>query len=139
MDEVIWGNLTYFSAKMSIEPVENFEIGAQYHIFSATEKAGYTLMPGFSGTGTVTGINNPLNGLVTAPGGAVYGTAGAINTADEDIGSEIDLYAVHDYDNGLVMTARYGIFMPGDRIKKALNTTKAKNHQTFFLQGTFKF
>ncbi len=141
MDVVKWGNLTYLSAKVSMEPLENFTIGAQYHIFTATEKEGYTDISSFSsGNGGFRGINSSLNGISTATGGAVQ--AGAVNAIDDDIGSEIDLYATHKYDNGLSLTARYGLFMVGDRVKNATTANplfEAQDHQTFFLQGTMSF
>jgi len=133
MDVVRWGNLTYISAKTSIEPIENFTVGLDYHIFTATEAGGETTLAGYTtdlaGFGPIAGINSSA--------------ASAVNTADDDIGSEIDLYATHKYDNGLTLTARYGLFMVGDRIKNAtfagVVPLNAEDQQTFFIEGTFRF
>lgn len=120
MDVVGWGNLTYISAKTSFEPMENLTVGAQYHMFTATEGEGETSLFGR------TNINTAVDVLTS-------------NVTDEDdIGSEIDVYATHKYENGLSLTARYGLFMAGDRLEE-FYANGAEDHQTFFLEGTFSF
>ena len=37
MDVLRWGNLTYWNLDASIEPVESFEVGARYSVFTRTE------------------------------------------------------------------------------------------------------
>jgi len=120
MDVVQWGNLSYISVKASMEPMEDLTLGIQYHMFTATEEDDGTFLVG-----------------------RTTGSVGA--GASDEIGNEIDLYATHSYDNGLSLTARYGLFMAGDRMdafaaaESGGAIDSAEDYQTFFLQGTFSF
>lgn len=109
MDVVGWGNLSYIHAGFSMDPMENLTVGLKYHMFTATEKEGTTTFLG-------------------AASGA------AVDTSEDDIGSEIDLYAVHKYDGGFQIEARYGLFMTGERFGP-----EEEDFQQFFIQGTMSF
>ena len=95
MDIVDWGNLTYMSVGYSLMPMDQMDIGLQYHMFTRTEKT----------SGNNAGINGPTS------------LATATDTTKDDLGSEVDLVATKKYDSGFAIQARYGMFMPGKAFK----------------------
>ena len=97
MDIFKWGNLTYMGVNVSLEPMDNTKVGVDYYMFSQTEK---------DQVGAMTGAN-----------GAAF--AAAADTTKDALGTEIDLWASHKYDNGLETYARYSMFTPGDEYKSA--------------------
>lgn len=97
MDILRWGNLSYIGVLLSLKPMENTTVGVDYYMFTQTEKDGASIFGAQNGTGL----------------------AAAGDVTEDDLGTEIDLWATHKYDNGLEMKARYSMFTPGDEFKAA--------------------
>src|SRR5690606_38752743 len=116
MDIVGWGNLTDMAVGYTLQPTDATTAGIHYHMFQRTD----------GNAGITAGLN----------GDAITSLNG---TSDKkDIGQEIDLVAEHTYDNGLIMTGRVGMFMPGD----ALKDDTANNKDTYtavYVQGKMTF
>lgn len=91
MDVVGWGNLTYTRLGFTLDPRENTTVGFDMYTFTATEE----------------------NDVVNATDGT---TAVASVAAQDDVGSEMDIYVTHRYSSNFAITARYGTFAPGDKI-----------------------
>lgn len=100
MDVFKWGNLTYMGVNVSLMPMDNTTVGLDYYMFSQTEKD----------QAAVGGANVNVGRNGTA-------FSNANDATKDDLGTEMDLYATHKYDNGLEMTARYSMFTPGDAYK----------------------
>jgi hypothetical protein len=113
MDIFEWGNLTYMGVNLSMKPMDNTTVGLDYYMFSQTEK---------DQAGAVTGIN----------GGAF---AAAANATEDALGTEMDLWASHKYENGLEMTARYSMFTPGDEYKPGQEDA----YSLIFVEGKLTF
>lgn len=113
MDIIGWGNLTYLKAGIALEPVEMTKVGVDYYMFTRTEKGDNTY------------------GQAGAAGG--YGSiiaAGATN--DDEIGSEIDVWATKMLSNGTELNARIGMFQAGDAFGAAKeDVTQASLGATF--------
>lgn len=114
MDIYKWGNLTDIAIGYTMEPMDATTVGLQYHMFKKTKKGG----------SVSTGING--------------GNFGTTDAAKDDLGSEIDLVSTHSYDNGLMITGRLGMFMPGDAY--ANTTTKREDtYTTAFVEAKMNF
>lgn len=122
MDIVDWGNLTYYSIGYTLMPMDQMEIGLEYHVFTRSEKTSGNNR-GVGGT-QLTGLGSTL----AAPG----------DTTKNDLGSEIDLVATKKYDAGFQIQARYGMFMPGKAIKLN-NTNKADTISELFVEAKMNF
>ncbi len=114
MDVVRWGNLTYLSVGATLNPSEDYEVGAGYYMFSrSTDKDDasfgerFTSLSGGNGTG-------------------------------KDIGSELDIFANKSYDGGFKMGARFGTFMPGAYLKDGA-TKRDKSLMQAMLQASMSF
>lgn len=83
-DVVMWGNLSYLHAGISVDPMEDVNVALAYYMFEATEEDGAN------------------NAIFTR------------NPGESDLGSEIDLSVTKKYDNGFKIGARYSMFSPGD-------------------------
>lgn len=120
MDVVGWGNLTYINAKLEMDPMEATTVGLQYTMFSRTTDKDSAYQQG---------------------SGANVGSALSSNSNSEKaIGSEIDLSVNHNYGNGVEMGLIYGMFTPGDYLKKNLAATvDAKNHNKIIANAKFTF
>jgi len=115
MDIVGWGNLTDMAIGYTMVPMDTTKVGLHYHMFQKTD-----------GNAAITaGLN----------GDSVKGLTG---TDKKNIGQEIDLVADHSYDNGLTMTGRVGMFMPGDALKDATANNK-DTYTAVYLQGKMTF
>ena len=101
MDIFKWGNLTYVGVNLSMVPMENTRVGIDYYMFSQTEKDG-------------TSVGN-INGN--------YFATNANNAAEDELGSELDVWASHKYENGLETYVRYSMFTPGAEFKNLAEDT----------------
>lgn len=101
MDIFRWGNLTYMGVNLSVKPMENTTVGVDYYIFSRTEKKDNTV-----------NLGRNANGF-----------AGVLVADEDDLGTEIDVWASHKYDNGLEIKARYSMFTAGDAYKGSAEDT----------------
>lgn len=113
MDVFAWGNLTYMQLRYTMDIMDDLSFAAQYLIFSQTAKEG----------SIVAGMN----------GGSFSGTG---DTTKDALGTELDLAVAKKYEGGLVITARAGMFSPGDEYKAAKNTD---TYTQFFLEGKMNF
>lgn len=122
MDLIGWGNLTSTTVNVAFSPMENTKVGVEYWMFSRTKtetaSAAYRETQGSSNT------NNTI------------GTASATNK-DANIGTEIDVYATHQYDNGLSLTGRFGQFTAGDFLKNG--GVSVDDVRQFMLEGRMMF
>lgn len=95
MDLFGWGNMTFLTLGFTTKPMDRTVFGLAYWNFSRTEAnataASATFTPGTMGTLLSAGPSD-----------------------DEDLGYEIDAWATHEYDTGLIATLRAGYFVPGD-------------------------
>jgi hypothetical protein len=125
MDVVGWGNLTYYDLTASIMPMEDFEVGAGYYMFSRSNSGDTTTNPFAGGR-----YANSVGGLGT------NGIGGF--SSDSAIGSEADVWAAKTYDSGVKVGLRYGAFMPSDFMK---NGTVARSNtiQEVMAQGSMAF
>jgi hypothetical protein len=133
MDVIKWGNLTYYGLGYTIEPLDRFQVGLLYNVFSRT-----------NGTATPYSINPGPFGYAMLNGGLASNTNSAVlNTAQstaKSIGQEVDLQATKKYDGGFEVEARVGMFMPGSYIKANIpSTTSSSTYTQFFLQGKMVF
>jgi hypothetical protein len=94
MDIVGWGNLTDTWLGVTVKPMDTTTVGLAYHMLQKTES------------------NDAVN--AGEYGGALFADG---TRAKSNIGDEVDLWAEHKYNNGLIMTARLGEFMPGSALK----------------------
>lgn len=97
MDVVGWGNLTYMRFGLGMQPADDITVGFEYLMFTQTEKK-----------------DNVYGGTI---GGAAGATAG--DATEDDIGSEWDVWVTKKYTNNFNISARYGMFSPGDEFKAA--------------------
>jgi hypothetical protein len=67
---------------------------------------------------------------------AAYGLVSASN--DKNLGTEIDLWATHKYDNGANIGARLGYFTPGKHFTDN-NGVSEESSMQFMLSGGFNF
>lgn len=102
MDILTSGNLTDMWLGWTLKPMDNSTAGIAYHMFSKTVKDD--------------GVNaGKYGGLLNAS---------ALDLTQTALGSEIDLWAEHNYGGGFTMTARLGQFMPGKAYKDATVSRK---------------
>lgn len=113
MDLFGWGNLTYTNIGYSVKPTDASEYGLSYYMFSRTEK----------------GADNVRD---------IRANNYTIDSAEDDLGTEIDLFAKHKYDGGLEIITRLGMFSPGDAFKKA-TPKQDETHTQFFVQARWNF
>jgi hypothetical protein len=111
MDVVGWGNSTYIKAGVALEPMEMTKVGVDYYMFTKTEKNDFIYNDAHT---------NALGGIT--------------NTADDDVGSEIDVWATKALSNGAELNGRIGMFNAG----KAWGTTN-EDVTDFSLGATFHF
>lgn len=111
MDIVGWGNSTYIKVGVALEPVEATTVGADYYMFSKSEKNDFIY------------DNSHANAL-----------GGATNVADDDVGTELDVWAKRTLSNGTILNARLGLFQAGD----AWGTAK-EDVTAFEVGATFRF
>jgi len=114
MDILNWGNLTYMKLGVALEPMEMTKVGLDFYKFTKSEKTDTT---------------------VGTPAGAA-GTDDIITTSatEDDLGSEIDLWATKALSNGTELNARVGKFSGGDAMG-----TNLKDVTDFSLGATFHF
>lgn len=111
MDLIGWGNSTYIKLGVALEPAEMVTAGLDYYMFSKTEE----------------------NDGVYGTDGSGLGTAYATG-ADDDVGSEIDLWVKKTLSNGTQTWARYGMFKAGDAFGAS-----PEDVNDFQIGATFKF
>lgn len=118
MDVLRWGNLTYWSANLSLIPVDDLETGISYLDFTR------------SSTGTA---------VTAATYGPFYSLADV--TTEKNLGSEVDVYVNKTYaSSGFVISGRFGMFMPGAAMKdQAIVPPRNQNIYQWFLQGAMVF
>jgi hypothetical protein len=120
MDVVEWGNLSYWNINASIMPMEDLEAGVGFYMFSKTKSGGATTFG--------RGIAMPA------------GNTG--NTAESDLGSEIDIFANKSYGPDLKIGARYSMFNPGSALKNVGTgqaTAQDKMAHEGYLQASIAF
>lgn len=128
MDLFGWGNLTHMAVGWTGKPNDNTSVGVSYNMFSRTET-------GDTAANYTQGTN----------GGSLPNTLGAAPTRNnkDDLGTEIDVHATHNYGNGLSTHAIVGYFMPGDYFEDTNNqvgTDKQNDKQMYvLLQGKWSF
>lgn len=113
MDVLGWGNLTYMKAAVTVDPSEDTTVGLAYYMFSATEGDDATY--GYAGQ---------------AAGAILAATPGA----DDDLGSEIDLWATKRYSNNFAITGWYAMFQAGDRFGAG-----SEDQSQIYLSGNYTF
>lgn len=128
MDVVRLGNLSYWSFALSGLPMESLEVGINYFMFFRTvgsdPKNPFTI-----------GDENGGGSRVPADRYAALYDASSL---EEDIGSEIDIYAERAYDSGLKIRGRFGAFLPGDYLERA-TPPRGKTILQAMLQAEFAF
>ncbi|MCH2535557.1 MAG: alginate export family protein [Bdellovibrionales bacterium] len=112
MDLFGWGNLTYSTLGYTMNPSDKSEYGLGYTMFTRTEKAS--------------SVSN------------LMGSSYTLVNDEDDLGSEIDLYAKYKYDGGLDILTRVGMFTPGAAFTD-LTPKQDENHMQFFVQARWKF
>jgi hypothetical protein len=119
LDAVAWGNLTYFRLNFGMKPQEDLGVDLYLSKFSRTNNKD-TVM--------------------------VYGTAaGTVAATDSsDIGQEIDLTLTKSYGDNFSIWALYGMFQPGDMVKKdgvngTVGSTEEEQHTRIQVQGKLTF
>ncbi len=124
MDIVGWGNLTDTSFGWTGKPMDSTDVGVAYHMFAKTEKGDTTSAATASTAGTM--------GSNLFSGGTAKGKG--------NLGNEVDLWANHKYDGGLMMSARLGMFMPGNAFKDITATDTRKDTITqLSVEGKWTF
>ena len=107
MDIIGWGNLTNIEVQLDMDLTEHAKLGVTYNMFSRTTDKDTAYMEAFTpGNGAALGNTTDTNGIV-------------FGNTEKNIGTEIDLWLTHKYDNGLELTARYGMFTAGEYLKKS--------------------
>ena len=114
MDIFEYGNLTFMQVAWTMDLTDDMSLKAQYLMFSQTEKD--------STAGTSTGAN-----------GGTW--AGESDNAEDALGTEIDLEVTKKYEGGFMMTARLGMFSPGDEFKGGAEDS----YNQFMLEGKMTF
>lgn len=118
-DAVAWGNLTYFRLNFGMKPQDDLGVDLYLSKFSRTNNKDTVV---------------------------VYGAAaGTVATTDSsDIGQEIDLTLTKSYGDNFSIWALYGMFQPGDMVKKdgvngTVGSTEEEQHTRIQLQGKLTF
>lgn len=125
MDILAWGNLTYIQGGVSVTPADGTDVGLKYTQFTRTSTKDNVVEAGMNGSGLITGL---------VPG----------DTTSSDLGSEIDVYADHNFDNGFSGLLIAGWYAPGTYFKNGTNTaggtgTISKTITQVMLQGKMTF
>ena len=124
MDLFDWGNLTALQAGVLMKPRDSVTLGLSYWLLSRTE----------------TGYNSarPTAGLY---GGNLAPAAGSgdLNLNGSRLGDEVDLWAEHQYANGLIATARAGYFRPGEVFDPAAGPHRTDGIVQLMLEGRINF
>ena len=124
MDLLDWGNLTFLQGGVTLKPRDSVSLGLSYWLFTRTE----------------TGFNSarPLAGLY---GGNLAPAAGTndLNLNGSRLGDELDLFAEHQYGNGLIMSARAGYFRPGEVFDVAAGPHRTDGIVQLMLEGRIDF
>jgi hypothetical protein len=96
MEVIGWGNLTFYTAGLSVMPTDQTNVTLQYYYFQKTESAG-RMNPGRFGD-----------------------MMAFTSDQDDNLGQEVDLIAEHKYDGGFAIMTSVGLFMPGSSVKNGL-------------------
>lgn len=127
MDLVGFGNLTDISVGLGLSPSDDTTLGLEVSLLSrSTDKGLPTVLA--RGEGVSTTINTSIVG----------GTYVATNT-EKNLGTEIDVWAKHDYGHGLSVMGRFGYLTLGDYFTKGVTTGITKNAMQFVAQATYNF
>ncbi len=127
MDIFGWGNLTYIYLGGAYNVSESTEIGVEALMFSRTEDNDFFSAQPYRG-----GFYG-LAGPGYDPGTGALGT----NAGEKDLGTEIDVWATHKYDNGANIGARLGYFTPGKFFSD--NDGPDESSMQVMLTGGFNF
>jgi len=123
-----FGNLTNIRIGASVAPSEHTTVSLAYHMLSRTSDKD---------TVNVLGPNN--GNFFALPVQRASSGAGAVsNTADKDLGNELDLSVKHVYGNGLSMLLNYSMFTTGNYFKN-LNGGTAGNASQVLAQAQYNF
>lgn len=112
MDVYGWGNLTYMRAGLTLSPADDITVAAEYFMFTQTEKDGAT----------------------NSENTAISGATG--DTAEDDLGTEIDLTVTKKYTNNFDISASYRMFSPGDEWK---TDTLEDGYNQIYVGANLKF
>lgn len=131
MDVLSWGNLTYMTFGASFHPSDDITVGADYYMFTKTEKSDFA----YNGTGKLVDAASLTSGD--------FGVAGLDNiknsdTTKDDLGTELDLTVAKKYTNNFSISARYGVFSPGDSFK-AQNAAMNDTYTQMSVAANLKF
>ncbi len=117
MDLFSFGNLSFLKAGVHFDAMEDLKVMIDGYLFGRTETADV---------------------VISGPNGSqlLTGQRGSLST-DAKIGTEIDIAAEHNYENGLNMYIRYSQFIPDVYLSESggPNTTISQ----FMLQGKIQF
>ncbi|NQZ02651.1 MAG: alginate export family protein [Bdellovibrionales bacterium] len=130
MDILAWGNLTYYSAGWTFEPVSDLMIGLHYHMFFRTVDTDTVQFQGAN-----TGFNSAGNGAYTS---SLTEAGSGDDNEDLDIGQELDIVATQKFEGGFSITARGGMFMPGEHLKNSKDDQE-ETYSQLFLEGRMTF
>lgn len=97
MDLFDWGNLTFIQAGWTGKPLDTTEVGLSYWMLSRTNSG-----------------SNTTNSSSVQLGRNTEKFSAAGDLSKSKLGDEIDLWASHKYDNGLVTLIRLSYFKPGE-------------------------
>jgi hypothetical protein len=103
MEVIGWGNLTFYTAGLSVMPTDQTNVSLQYFYFQKTEGSG-RINPGRFGDMM----------QLTSPNSS-------------SLGQEVDLIAEHKYDGGFTMYVSGGLFMPGTSVKDGMTDDPLRN------------
>jgi hypothetical protein len=121
MDVLAWGNLSFIRAGYTMSPMDQVEVGIHYWKFQATAADENDAI-------------NPTYGR----NGFGFNAAAADDSDSKNLGQEIDLSASKKYDGGFMISAHYGMFMPGTYFKDDTNEVN-KTYSQFFVEGKMTF
>jgi hypothetical protein len=96
MEVIGWGNLTFYTAGLSVAPTDQTNVTLQYYYFQKTNAKG-RMNPGRFGDMMM-----------------------MTSEQDSNLGQEVDLVAEHKYDGGFTIVTSVGMFMPGSSVKNGL-------------------
>jgi len=105
-----FGNLTDIRIGLTLQPADDTSVGIQANLLSKTKTTdGVTLM-----------CAAPFNAVASNSGCAFNPGAGeGAGGADSNLGTEIDVWATHDYGHGFSMMANAGFLSLGNYYKNA--------------------
>ena len=122
MDIFQWGNLTYFNAGFTIDPIKDLTLGLSYFLFQATEE------------------NDAFHSLA----GSSYGLSSNLLHKGEEkgsdkMGSEADIWVHKNCGKNLDFSLVYSMFFPGDFYLKVDRESRYNSSFRVFLQALLKF